>query len=104
MRRKLISYPAIVLIKAYKYTLSPALTMLGVRCRHTPSCSSYAIEAMERYGFWAGGWMVAARLSRCHPIKSLGATDGVDNVPKSITKPPLWAPWRYGRWRGTHTE
>ena len=61
------------------------------------------MEAIERYGFWPGGWMTLARLLRCHPFDWLGATHGVDNVPKSITKPPFWAPWRYGRWRGTNT-
>lgn len=56
------------------------------------------------HGFWAGGWMTLARLCRCHPIKALGSTHGVDKVPKSITKPPFWAPWRYGVWRGTNMD
>ena len=87
------------LIKLYKLLLSPALSAIGVKCRHTPSCSSYAIEALEAHGPWAGGWMTLARLLRCHPIEWLGGTHGVDNVPESITKPPFWAPWRYGVWR-----
>ena len=48
--------------------------------------------------------MTLARLLRCHPFKRLGGTDGVDNVPETITKPPVWAPWRYGLWRGTNRD
>ena len=48
--------------------------------------------------------MTLARLLRCHPFKRLGATSGVDNVPEAVTKPPIWAPWRYGQWRGTYDE
>lgn len=48
--------------------------------------------------------MTLARLLRCHPIEWLGGTSGVDNVPKTITNPPLWAPWRYGQWRGTYMD
>ena len=48
--------------------------------------------------------MTLARLARCHPIKVLGATHGVDNVPETITKPPVWAPWRYGVWRGVNEK
>ncbi len=97
--KNIFAYPMIGLVKLYKLTLSPALAVLGVRCRHTPSCSTYSIEAIQKHGPWAGGWMTLARLLRCHPIKWLGGTHGVDNVPESITKPPVWAPWRYGVWR-----
>jgi len=97
--RKVFQKIMIRLLWIYKVTLSPALRALGVRCRHMPGCSSYAIEAIEKHGPWAGGWMTLARLLRCHPIKWLGGTSGVDNVPESITKPPFWAPWRYGVWR-----
>lgn len=83
------------LILAYRYTLSP---ILGPRCRHLPSCSEYAEQAIERFGLWAGGWMALARVLRCHPF----GTAGLDFVPATL--PPgsrWWAPWRYGRWRGT---
>ena len=49
------------LIKAYRYTLSP---LVGFHCRHLPTCSEYADEALDRYGLWAGGWMTLARLTR----------------------------------------
>ncbi len=94
-----IAYPMIWLLKLYKLTLSPALMALGVRCRYNPSCSSYSMDAIKQHGPWAGGWMTLARLSRCHPIEKLNGGSGVDKVPESITKPPFWAPWRYGVWR-----
>jgi putative membrane protein insertion efficiency factor len=83
------------LIKAYRLTLSP---FVGMHCRHLPTCSVYADEAFARHGFWAGGWMTLARLSRCHPF----GTSGLDVVPSSLPETAHWyAPWRYGRWRGT---
>lgn len=84
------------LIRAYRLTLSP---LIGFHCRHLPTCSDYADEALARYGLWAGGWMTLARLLRCHPW----GTSGLDFVPKV---PPAgarwWLPWRYARWRGTN--
>ena len=46
------------LVKAYRYTLSP---LVGFHCRHLPTCSEYADEALDRYGLWAGSWMTLAR-------------------------------------------
>ncbi len=91
---------AIGLVKGYRLVLSPTLSAFGVKCRHEPSCSNYAVEAFNRFGFWRGGWLTLARLSRCHPIRWLGGTSGIDNVPKTLQKAPFWAPWRYGNWRG----
>ena len=48
----------------YQLLLSP---WSGGACRFTPSCSAYAIESLERYGAWRGGWMALKRLARCHP-------------------------------------
>jgi putative membrane protein insertion efficiency factor len=80
------------LIKAYRYTLSP---MIGFRCRHLPTCSEYADEALDRYGLWAGGWMALARILRCHPF----GTSGLDFVPATLPVGARWfLPWRYGRW------
>ncbi|WP_076071137.1 membrane protein insertion efficiency factor YidD [Sphingomonas montana] len=42
-------------------------------CRYAPSCSSYAIEALSRYGAAKGGWLAARRLLRCHPWGGCGA-------------------------------
>ena len=70
------SAPA-ALLRIYKLTLSPLFMALGARCRHEPSCSEYAAEAVERYGLIKGGWMGLKRLSRCRP----GGTSGWDPVP-----------------------
>jgi len=84
------------LIVAYRLTLSP---LIGYHCRHLPTCSQYADEAIERHGFWAGGWMTLARLLRCHPF----GTSGLDFVPRTPLESARWyLPWRYGRWRGVN--
>jgi putative membrane protein insertion efficiency factor len=57
------------LIKAYRYMLSP---LVGFDCRHRPTCSEYADQAVERYGLWAGSWMTLARLLRCQPWGTAG--------------------------------
>ncbi len=84
------------LIWIYRHTLSP---LVGFHCRHLPTCSVYADEAIERFGLWAGGWMTLARLLRCHPF----GTSGIDNVPDARPRGAHWyVPWRYGRWRGVN--
>ena len=86
------------LVKLYRYTLSP---LVGLHCRHLPTCSAYAEEAIDRFGLWAGGWMTLARLLRCHAL----GTSGLDFVPTVRPAGARWyLPWRYGRWRGTHAE
>lgn len=80
------------LIQFYRYIISP---MIGPRCRHLPTCSEYGLTAIERFGAWRGGWLTLARLSRCHPWGS----HGFDPVPETLAEVPLWAPWRYGRWK-----
>jgi uncharacterized protein len=52
------------LVQAYRYALSP---FLGASCRFHPSCSEYALEALQRYGALRGSWLSARRLLRCHP-------------------------------------
>src|SRR5579862_1152187 len=81
------------LVAFYRYTLSP---LIGPRCRHLPTCSDYADEAIGRFGLWAGGWMALARILRCHPW----GTSGLDFVPAELPARAHWfLPWRYGRWR-----
>jgi hypothetical protein len=53
------------LIRAYRLYLSP---LLPPACRFTPTCSEYAIQAIEKYGILRGGWMSLRRLLRCHPL------------------------------------
>jgi putative membrane protein insertion efficiency factor len=80
-------------ITVYRWTLSP---LLGLNCRHLPSCSDYASEAIDRNGAWKGGWLALARLCRCHPWGS----HGFDPVPDVRQEHHTFAPWRYGRWSG----
>jgi len=76
--RKLLIIP----IRAYQYLLSPLFGM-GGSCRYTPSCSQYAIEAIERHGTIKGLFFSIKRLSCCHPWHA----GGYDPVPeaKNIT-------------------
>ena len=67
-------------ILAYRYTLSP---LIGPVCRYQPTCSAYALEAIEKHGALKGAWLTLRRLSRCHPIKWLGGGEGYDPVPCS---------------------
>lgn len=64
----------IAFIRLYKILLSP---FLGQHCRFTPTCSSYAIEAIEKHGVFRGSWLSLRRLSSCHPWHA----GGYDPVP-----------------------
>jgi conserved hypothetical protein YidD len=57
------------LIKAYRKWISPARPP---SCRFSPTCSVYALEAVERYGAWKGGWLALRRILRCHPFHRKG--------------------------------
>jgi putative membrane protein insertion efficiency factor len=61
---RILSFPFIALIKLYQWIVSP---MLGPKCRFTPTCSQYAIEALKKHGVFKGLWLTVKRLSRCHP-------------------------------------
>lgn len=63
------------LIVAYQKLVSP---LLGANCRFQPTCSTYALAAVERFGVLRGGWLAMRRLARCHPWKS----GGYDPVPQ----------------------
>ena len=65
---------AALLIRAYQVAIGP---MLGPACRFEPSCSHYALEAVERHGATRGAWLALRRLSRCHPWGG----SGIDVVP-----------------------
>jgi uncharacterized protein len=61
---RILSLPFIALIKLYQWIISP---ILGPKCRFTPTCSQYAIEALKKHGVFKGLWLTVRRLSRCHP-------------------------------------
>jgi len=54
----------LALIRGYRYVLSP---WWGNQCRFTPTCSEYAMQAVERHGALEGAWLAARRILRCHP-------------------------------------
>ncbi|MEN2495213.1 MAG: putative membrane protein insertion efficiency factor [Hyphomicrobiaceae bacterium hypho_1] len=82
-------------IYIYRWTLKP---WFGWPCRHLPTCSDYALEAIDKNGVWKGGWLILSRLMRCHPW----GTAGLDPVPDLTSKKYKLQPWRYGRWNDKH--
>ena len=62
--RNVVNKVLSLLIRAYRYVVSP---LLGMHCRFHPSCSAYALEALKRYGTARGAWLALRRLVRCHP-------------------------------------
>lgn len=70
-----ITFSLRALVRAYQLLLRP---LLPPACRHHPSCSRYAIEALERHGALEGGWLALWRVLRCHPW----AEGGFDPVPE----------------------
>ncbi|MBE2898875.1 membrane protein insertion efficiency factor YidD [Pasteurellaceae bacterium TAE3-ERU1] len=63
------------LIKGYRVAISP---LLGPRCRFTPTCSQYGLEAIKRFGALKGGWLTLKRVLKCHPLSA----GGYDPVPE----------------------
>ena len=70
MKRLLLS-----LIVFYQRCVSPAFPG---KCRFRPTCSAYALQAIEKYGVWKGGWLALRRFLRCHPFNH---DDWYDPVP-----------------------
>jgi uncharacterized protein len=63
--KKILISPIILLIKFYKYAISP---WLGVsKCRYTPTCSTYAIQALQKHGLFKGMYLFIKRFASCHP-------------------------------------
>ena len=73
-RVPLLALPLILFVRGYQLFLSP---FLPPSCRYTPSCSAYAIEALQRHGALRGGWLALRRIARCHPFRP----GGFDPVP-----------------------
>ncbi|MBV9962591.1 MAG: membrane protein insertion efficiency factor YidD [Parafilimonas sp.] len=71
---KILSYPFILLIKIYQLIISP---LFGPKCRFTPTCSHYAIEAFKKHGVFKGFWLSLKRILKCHPWGG----SGYDPVP-----------------------
>ena len=78
-----------VFARFYQLTLSG---FVGNHCRHLPTCSEYAYEAIARHGLWSGGWLSFFRVIRCGP----GGTHSFDPVPEGLPNRMKWyLPWRY---------
>jgi putative membrane protein insertion efficiency factor len=73
-----VKYVLIGLLKAYRLVISP---LYGNVCRYYPSCSAYALRAVQVHGAVRGSWLAARRLSRCHPW-SAGGYDPVPGTPE----------------------
>lgn len=78
----LIKGSALMLIRVYRWLVSPAIHLLagpGYGCRFTPTCSSYALEAIQVHGVTRGSTLALGRIMRCRP----GVTGGWDPPPPS---------------------
>ena len=64
----------VLVIRAYQLWIGP---LLPPSCRYYPTCSAYAVEALEKHGAFRGGWMAIRRILRCHPFHK----GGYDPVP-----------------------
>ena len=69
-------------VRAYRLLLSP---WVGHGCRYQPTCSAYAMDALERHGALKGGYLAAHRICRCHPW----GQSGFDPVP-DVYEGPVW--------------
>jgi len=72
--KKLLTFPFILLIRIYQYTISP---WFPNSCRFAPSCSQYGVEAFKKHGIFKGFWLTLKRILRCHPWGG----SGFDPVP-----------------------
>ena len=68
------------LLRAYQYAIRP---LIGANCRFYPSCSDYALEAIDRHGAARGSLLAASRLCKCHPYHP----GGYDPVPAARERP-----------------
>lgn len=64
----------ILAVRAYQVAIGPHL---APSCRYFPTCSAYALEALEKYGAMRGSWLAVRRIARCHPFRP----GGFDPVP-----------------------
>lgn len=77
--RSIIVFIPILLIKIYQILLSP---LIGQNCRFHPTCSAYAISAIEEHGVIIGSWLSIKRILKCHPLHP----GGIDPVPPKTNK------------------
>lgn len=80
-----LAHIAALPVRAYRLLLSP---WVGSNCRYQPTCSAYALEALERHGAVKGSWLAARRIGRCHPWGG----SGYDPVPERDPRPGRASP------------
>lgn len=76
-----LAHIAALPVRLYRVAISP---LIGGNCRYDPTCSAYALEALEKHGAVKGGWLAFRRIMRCHPFGG----SGYDPVPESARKDP----------------
>ena len=74
-----MNHIALLLIRFYQRCISP---LFPAKCRFYPTCSAYAFTAIERFGFFRGGWLALRRILKCHPFHP----GGVDPVPEKLDR------------------
>lgn len=74
MLNKILTFPLVIMIKAYQLFISP---FLGKNCRYEPTCSHYTLEALKVHGLLKGSWLAMKRIGSCHPWGG----EGYDPVP-----------------------
>ncbi len=72
--KKILQFIVLLPVYFYRYSISP---LFSPRCRYTPTCSQYTIEAVKKHGIIKGGWLSIKRISSCHPWGG----SGYDPVP-----------------------
>ncbi len=75
----MLKFLLLLLIRIYRLVLSP---FLGPCCRFHPSCSAYALDAIERHGVWRGAGLATRRMLKCHPYHP----GGFDPVPETTAQ------------------
>jgi putative membrane protein insertion efficiency factor len=79
MIKRILTFPFLLLIRFYQVAISP---YTPASCRYSPTCSHYAIEALEIHGLFKGSWLAIKRISKCHPWGG----NGYDPVPDKKSK------------------
>jgi len=77
---KALAWPLIQVVRLYRLAISP---WFGANCRFDPTCSTYAIEALQVHGILKGTWLAVKRIGRCHPWGGSGY-DPVPDIPEDV--------------------
>ena len=72
---QILAIPFVLIIKLYQVVISP---LIGPKCRYTPSCSTYGVEAFKKHGIFKGGWLTIKRIIKCNPWGGHGHDPGRD--------------------------